>query len=490
MTNMRSALPRKIFLQASKSRFLFLFFLMLLLILTSFSQVRKYVGISTIRATLPEPQVPGSCEGRWIFVYDLDPEFNREFVQNCSSFKKNVDICPYTENGGMGKSFSYEPNVFVDGVWYNTWQFSLEMYFHERLLRYPCLAPTEESANAFYVPFYAGMDLANHVSHPSLKKYREKTHMELLDWLRHQYFFLRNGGFDHFITLGHIAFDFRRPKGDSLGSRMLLQPDFQNMVKLTIERDGSTPIYSNNEIAVPYPSYFHPRDISDIESLTKWSAREAQRSVLVSIAGVRRKQGQGGLKEKLMMDCEQDARCTVLICEGHEGVNQSDLSTRSYSFLPISGHSLHESCSFPSIVLDIFHRSVFCLQPPGESPSRRSFIDSLIAGCIPVIFKRNSAWSQYPSFLPEDGDAYSVLIPIPEVRRKNVVQILGNISKRKIASMRAQIQELLPRILYAHVNRKYPLNDLSDGSVFTRPDAFDIAVNEVLSLVRKNVAQA
>lgn len=271
---------------------------------------------------------------------------------------------------------------------------------------------------------------------------------------------------------------------------MLLQPDFQNMVKLTVERDGSTPIYSNNEIAIPYPSYFHPRHISDIESLIKWSARDAQRSVLVSIAGIRRKQGQGGVKEKLMNDCEQEARCTVLICQGHEGVNQSDLSARSYSFLPISGHSLHESCSFPSTVLDIFHRSVFCLQPPGESPSRRSFIDSLIAGCIPVIFQRNSVWSQYVSFLPENGERYSLLIPIPEVRKENIVHILGNVSKRRIASMRAQIQQLLPRILYAHVDRKYPVSDLSDGSALTRPDAFDIGLDEVFSLVRKNVEQA
>lgn len=268
--------------------------------------------------------------------------------------------------------------------------------------------------------------------------------------------------------------------------QMLLQPDFQNMVKLTLERDGHAAVYSNNEIAIPYPSYFHPRDVSDIESLVQWSARDAQRSVFVSIAGGRRRQGQGGIKEKLMMDCEQDTQCAVLICDGHEGVNQSDLSTRFYSFLPIAGHSPRESCSFPSIVLDVFYRSVFCLQPPGESPSRRSFIDSLIAGCIPVIFQRNSAWSQYTSFLPEDGDAYSVLIPVSEIRKKNVVHILRKISRRRILSMRAQIQQLLPRILYAHVDRRYP-NDLSDGSALTRADAFDIALDQVFLLMRKNL---
>lgn len=217
----RSAVPQKMLqLAAQKPRFLLVSILLLLLILMNVVHIRKYVGRGMFGASLPEPELPGSCEGRWIYIYGLDPEFNVEFVRNCSSFKKNVDICPYTENGGMGRGFSYEPQVFTDGVWYNTWQFSLEMYFHERLLRYPCVAATEETANAFYVPFYAGMDLTNHMSHPSLKSLREKTHLELLDWLRHQYFFLRNGGFDHFITLGQIALDFRRPKGDSWGSRV------------------------------------------------------------------------------------------------------------------------------------------------------------------------------------------------------------------------------------------------------------------------------
>ena len=35
-------------------------------------------------------------------------------------------------------------------------------------------------------------------------------------------------------------------------------------------------------------------------------------------------------------------------------------------------------------------RSTFCLQPPGDSPTRKGFFDSILLGCIPVIFRRGT----------------------------------------------------------------------------------------------------
>jgi xyloglucan galactosyltransferase MUR3 len=36
--------------------------------------------------------------------------------------------------------------------------------------------------------------------------------------------------------------------------------------------------------------------------------------------------------------------------------------------------------------MDTVRRSVFCLQPPGDQPNRKSVVDSLLLGCIPVLF--------------------------------------------------------------------------------------------------------
>jgi hypothetical protein len=225
MMAIRSLLRPKVFTLGGVKKIGFLFVSCLFLLFASnfVLYITRNVGTSPSLLRLPDPQLPGSCEGRWIYIYDLDPMFNLDFVTHCNAttgFKKNVDVCSYMENSGMGKSFSFEEKYFANGVWYNTWQFSLEVYFHKRLLSYPCLTPTEETANAFYVPFYAGMDLTNKISHPSLRHSRHKTPVELLDWLRQQYYFLRNGGFDHFITLGRIGLDFRRTKADHGGSRV------------------------------------------------------------------------------------------------------------------------------------------------------------------------------------------------------------------------------------------------------------------------------
>ena len=38
-------------------------------------------------------------------------------------------------------------------------------------------------------------------------------------------------------------------------------------------------------------------------------------------------------------------------------------------------------------------RSVFCLQPPGDSPTRKSIYDGILCGCIPVFFE----WDHIPT---------------------------------------------------------------------------------------------
>ncbi|BBM98936.1 xyloglucan galactosyltransferase MUR3 [Marchantia polymorpha subsp. ruderalis] len=469
-----------------RSRIFFLSTWLVILILISFYQYRRRFGTTPQRSLLLDHHLPFSCEGRWIHIYNLSDIYNENLVRNCSTFKKPEDLCPYMENGGMGRAFTYEPEIFPvkseGSVWFNSWQSSLELYFHERLLQYPCIAPIE-SADMFYVPFYAGMDLSYSMTHRSVKK--EAHYVELLTWLREQYFFTRRGGLDHFITLGRIALDFRRPRGDSWGTQMLLHPEFQNMVKLTVERDGGTPAFSKNEIAIPYPTYYHARSDRQVEDVVSWALQSHQRSVFVALAGIR-KQRLGGIREKLMRDCESDGRCTLLICEGHEGVNQTDLDTRYPGNLPIAGHNLHTSCNYPSAPLDTFHRSQFCLQPPGDSPTRRSFFDALVAGCIPVIFKPTAAWTQYISFLPENGESFSILIPFSKLRKDNVIDMLTRIPQTQIVAMRAKIGELLPRILYAHVARKYPSTSGANGTVMENPDAFDLALVEVHNLMKRN----
>ncbi|KAJ8609489.1 hypothetical protein CTAYLR_005442 [Chrysophaeum taylorii] len=52
--------------------------------------------------------------------------------------------------------------------------------------------------------------------------------------------------------------------------------------------------------------------------------------------------------------------------------------------------------------LAIKGQSVFCLEPPGDSPSRKSISDSLAFGCVPVVFE-NATAAQYSLFWTEDA---------------------------------------------------------------------------------------
>jgi hypothetical protein len=152
------------------------------------------------------------CEGGLVYVYNISEAYNREFVRECASFKKGRDLCMYMENSGMGRGFEFEGGpATARGPWHNTWQFALELYFHERLLRHPCVTEREDLADAFFVPYYAGMDLSRRFTHRLAKG---ALYLELAKWLQGRESWKRRQGRDHFMVLGRIASDFHRPGAD------------------------------------------------------------------------------------------------------------------------------------------------------------------------------------------------------------------------------------------------------------------------------------
>lgn len=153
-----------------------------------------------------------SCKGRLVYVYNISEVYNRNFVTECATFKKGRDLCMYMENGGMGRGFSFgRPPGESEGPWYSTWQFALELYFHEKLLRHPCVTEREELASAFFVPYYAGMDLSRRFTHRLAKG---ELYLALAKWLQGQESWKRHQGRDHFMVLGRIASDFYRQGED------------------------------------------------------------------------------------------------------------------------------------------------------------------------------------------------------------------------------------------------------------------------------------
>ena len=55
---------------------------------------------------------------------------------------------------------------------------------------------------------------------------------------------------------------------------------------------------------------------------------------------------------------------------------------------------------------------MFCLCPAGDDPARKAVFDSIVSGCIPVIFQKDALYNQYPWHLGE-SDALDISVSIP-----------------------------------------------------------------------------
>jgi hypothetical protein len=94
----------------------------------------------------------------------------------------------------------------------------------------------------------------------------------------------------------------------------------------------------------------------------------------------------------------------------------------------------------------------------------------MIAGCIPIFFHKDSAYTQYNWHLPGDSESYSVFIDARDIQHgMKVEDTLKKFTQEQIMSLRERVISLLPNIVY--------LNVLSPGEVSDIQDAFNLSVN-------------
>ncbi|KAK9277737.1 hypothetical protein L1049_007284 [Liquidambar formosana] len=386
-----------------------------------------------------------TCDGRGIFVYDLPPKFNKDLVGQCGDMIPWTHFCEYFNNEALG-----EPIWKLGKGWYQTHQYSLEPIFHSRVLRHPCRVYNENEAKLFFVPFYGGLDILRWHFKSVTNDVKDTLALDLVKWLESQGPWIRNSGKDHVLVLGKISWDFRRNINSSWGTRLLELDQLQNPIKLLIERQP----WHINDIGIPHPTHFHPHSDDDIIA---WQSKiiQSNRKSLVSFAGGARPDASENIRSILIKQCTatDNKKCRFLDCN--------------------SG-----GCDRPESVVELFMESEFCLQPQGDSPTRKSVFDSLVSGCIPVLFDPFTAYYQYPWHLPEDHGKYSVFINQEEVRQMkvNVVERLMKVSVKEREDMRRYIvYELFPGLVYGD----------SDSKFEKFQDAFSITVNNLLERVSR-----
>ncbi|XP_027336863.1 probable xyloglucan galactosyltransferase GT14 [Abrus precatorius] len=394
----------------------------------------------------------GSCSGRYIYIHKLPSRFNTHLLHNCESLTRGTDkpnMCPYMQNMGLGPLIENSQGIFTNKSWYATNQFLLEVIFHNRMMKYECLTNDSSLASAIFVPFYAGLDISRFLWVSNITV-RDSSARDLVQWLAKKSQWKKMWGRDHFLVSGRIAWDFRRQRDDESfwGSKFRFLPESMNMSLLAVEASSW-----NNDYAIPYPTSFHPSKDTDV---FQWQRKltHQNRPYLFTFTGAPRPEQENSVRGKIIDLCRTSSACKFVDC--------------SYGV---------ERCDDPINVMKVFESSVFCLQPPGDSYTRRSIFDSMLAGCIPVFFHPGSAYSQYKWHLPKNRIKYSVYIPVKDVKEwnVNVEKVLLGIPESEVFAMREEVIKLIPNLIYADPRSK--LDNFQD--------AFDLAVRGMLERIEK-----
>ncbi|KAE8656808.1 Xyloglucan galactosyltransferase KATAMARI1-like protein [Hibiscus syriacus] len=388
------------------------------------------------------------CSGRYIYIHNLPRKFNQDLLETCRSLSFWTDMCECASNLGLGAPLPRDDKLYSGTGWFNTNQFLLEVIFHNKMKQYRCLTKDPSVASAIYVPYYAGLDVGRYLWDPD-GFMRDYDAVNLVKWLASRPEWKRMWGRDHFLVAGRINWDFRRdPRNESdWGNELLNFDESRNMTSLVLE---SCP-WNYNDFAIPYPTYFHPSRDSEV---FQWQdrMRRLKRRFLFSFAGARRPGRHESIRNELIDQClATRKRCRFLECDKTQ------------------------KCHKPAYLLKLFQSSIFCLQPSGDSYTRRSIFDSIVAGCIPVFFHPGSAYVQYIWHFPKDYRKYSVFIPERDVKsgKANIERILQRVSREKRAAMRDEVINMIPSVIYANPSSRLRKTE----------DAFDLTVKGVLDRI-------
>ncbi|PIN22057.1 Acetylglucosaminyltransferase EXT1/exostosin 1 [Handroanthus impetiginosus] len=395
------------------------------------------------------------CASGRVYVYDLPSIFNRDILlHNCSDLDPWNWQCGIAANHGYGGPAAELRRILPENLskaWYRTNQFALELIFHHRILNHKCRTLEPESATSFYIPFYAGLAVGKYLWMNDTSK-RDWHCKMMLEWVQKQRYWKRSNGSDHFMAIGRITWDFRRltDPGKIWGSTFLNMPAMKEVTRFIIEKAPG----DVRDVSVPYPTGFHPKTK---EILKEWQnfARGYNRSSLFTFIGATRGWVNHDFRGLLLNYCySEPGSCRVVDCAAAPCPTDS------------------------SVILEALLGSEFCLQPRGDSFTRRSVFDCMVAGSVPVFFWKRTAYDQYEGFLPGEPESYSVYIHHEEVRNETslIKEVLMKYSKEEIRKKREKVIETIPRIIYGI---------MTNEGLTNFKDAFDVAVDGVLERIKE-----
>uniref|UniRef100_A0A803PGG5 Exostosin GT47 domain-containing protein n=1 Tax=Cannabis sativa TaxID=3483 RepID=A0A803PGG5_CANSA len=386
------------------------------------------------------------CGGRYIYVHELPSRFNEDMLKECRSLSLWTNMCKFTTNAGLGPPLENVEGVFSDTGWYATNQFAVDVIFNNRMKQYECLTRDSSIAAAVFVPFYAGFDIARYLWGYNIST-RDAASLDLVDWLMKRPEWDVMGGKDHFLVAGRITWDFRRlsEEESDWGNKLLFLPAAKNMSMLVVE---SSP-WNANDFGIPYPTYFHPAKDEDV-FVWQDRMRKLERKWLFSFAGAPRPDNPKSIRGQIIDQCKRSKVGKLLECDFGES-----------------------KCHLPSSIMQMFQSSLFCLQPQGDSYTRRSAFDSMLAVAFRLL---SSGFSIHTVHMASPKTIQSIgFHPRRRYSKRNISieERLLQIPPEQVKIMRENVISLIPTLVYADPRSKLE----------TLKDAFDVSVQAIIDKV-------
>lgn len=372
----------------------------------------------------------------------------------------------WAENFGAGRI------VNAAEMEHKTSQFSLFKLLYERALRDPRRVMDPSKADSFLIPYDMGMDAAFFETHGRMRRtgcpLAPIFHQRLLS----SPYFKRYGGHDHTLIIS-----INQNMNYFFGTKACLDmfSICWNCTKVSIDEYMFIAADRNYEIhvrgmginwhAVPFPSDYH-YSTKDKTIIAPWK-RTYDRPYLISFTGNRRRYNEVStmIRENLMFQCDQHYEYCHNSTYRHDGKSSPNSMSRS---------------------------SVFCLQPPGDMPTRKSLFDSVLSGCIPVLFHPLTATFMYEWHLGQKvWEEIGIHFDTVEENHALISQSTDFIKKLKdiydkqpelIKKKQAKIRETAHQLQYSSVwidpetKREYIANYPDE------PDAYDIIMKNLIEI--------
>ncbi|GAB5364944.1 hypothetical protein AAMO2058_001013700 [Amorphochlora amoebiformis] len=385
-----------------------------------------------------------------IYVYNLGNLKNHFKTEHCENVQKEDDKDECLFGKEIHINFKQAERDAMLLTLHDCDQYAISRILYSRILHYEGNIDKPEEADILFIPEFWKEGPGEPGGHPDFDDYCMQKKGQPENLLRNLPYLDRDSSYRHMqiIPRPHPKCKFQMLDGQSPKINDILS----NVLRLGLENyEGIT--------SIPYPTIAAGLKPTQLDAVIRTSWRSKRMLLAFGTFGLHQNRNNSLLRHHLRELCIKDSQCRYLPVDYDQ-------------------HDTPEYKKWFNNMITMSLMSEFCLQPSGDTVSRKGILDSMTLGCIPVFFdaEQQNLWRWH---IPNWKDV-SILVPMkrPEV----VMNVLKAISKNEIRLKRRNILKLIPSISILA-----PQTGTTDKRVQKRTqfDAIDITLLKSFEAVKK-----